>query len=180
MTVTWILVIVRLTGEPSRLRVGVWRELRRVGAVPLAQSVWAMPATSVFLAGLRAAQEVAARGGGDLIGVEVVGRDGRDADALRAAFAAARIDEWAEFTGDCDKFDTEIAKEIRTQKFTLAELEEEEQSLERLRRWYRDLKLRDVLGLPEARDAEQRLKQCAEVFEDYAEHVYQVMHDRGE
>jgi hypothetical protein len=35
-------------------------------------------------------------------------------------------------------------------KFTLAELEEEEQSLERLRRWYRDIRARDVFGAPDA------------------------------
>ncbi|GAB2451905.1 Chromate resistance protein ChrB [Nocardia tengchongensis] len=172
-----MLVIVRLAGEPSRLRVGVWRELRRVGAVPLAQGVWAMPATPVFTAAVAAAREVARRGDGELVCVEVTGRDEDSANALRAAFTAARAEEWAEFVADCDKFDAEIGKEIGKQKFTLAELEEEEQSLERLRRWYRDLKLRDVLELPQAREAEQRLKQCTEVLADYADQVYRAMHD---
>jgi hypothetical protein len=171
-------VIVRMTGQPSRSRVAVWRELRRVGAVPLAQGVWVMPATPVFEAAVRAAREIARVGGGELIIVEVTGRDEASADFLRAEFAAARVEEWTEFGGDCDKFDAEIADEIRRRKFSLAELEEEEQSLERLRRWYRDLKLRDVLELPEAIAAEQRLKHCAEALDDYADQVYRVMHER--
>ena len=40
----------------------------------------------------------------------------------------------------------------------MAELEEEEQSLERLRRWHRDLTARDVFGTPEAAEAGERLK----------------------
>jgi hypothetical protein len=46
----------------------------------------------------------------------------------------------------------EIDKEIAKKKFTLAELDEEEQSLERLRRWHRELRLRDALGAPSATD----------------------------
>lgn len=80
-----------------------------------------------------------------------------------------------EFQADCGKFEAEIAKEIAKSKFTFGELEEEEQSLDRLRRWYRDLKKRDVLELPEAIAAESRLQGCAVILENYAEQVYQQM-----
>jgi hypothetical protein len=177
--VTWLLVLVRLAGEPSRHRVAVWRELRRVGAVPVTQGAWLMPATPWFLAAEQKVRELAERGEGEVITVEVAGGDDHAGAALASAFAQARVAEWAEFSADCDKFDAEIAKEIRIQKFTLAELDEEEQSLDRLRRWYRELRLRDVQNLPEAAVAEQRLKECTEAFEDYADQVYRTMHDRG-
>jgi phosphoketolase len=77
---------------------------------------------------------------------------------------------------DCGKYEAELDKEIRIHKFTLAELDEEEQSLERLRRWYRELKVRDLFGAPSAVQAEQRLKHCAERLEDYADRVYQAVH----
>ncbi|MGC5008362.1 Chromate resistance protein ChrB [Streptomyces sp. DT203] len=63
---------------------------------------------------------------------------------------------------------------MRQAKFTLAELEEEEQSLERLRRRHRDLMTRDVSGAPEAAE---RLRQCAAACEDYAERVFRVVHE---
>ncbi|MGH3466188.1 MAG: Chromate resistance protein ChrB [Thermocrispum sp.] len=67
-------------------------------------------------------------------------------------------------------------KEIRNEKFTLAEPEEEAQSLQRLRRWHRDLTARDAFGAPEAPQADERLKQCTAVCENYAERVFTGLH----
>jgi hypothetical protein len=41
---TWILLSSRLPREPSRLRLGIWRRLKRIGAVLLHDSVWILPA----------------------------------------------------------------------------------------------------------------------------------------
>jgi hypothetical protein len=60
----------------------------------------------------------------------------------------------------------------------VAELEEEEHSLERLRRWYRELKTRDVLGAAAATEAETRLKGCEAALADFAERVYRAAHGR--
>jgi hypothetical protein len=40
---TWILLSSRLPREPSRLRLGIWRRLKRLGAVLLHDSVWILP-----------------------------------------------------------------------------------------------------------------------------------------
>jgi len=46
---SWTVLAVRVRAEPSRHRVAVWRELRRVGALSLGQGVWALPsAPGVF------------------------------------------------------------------------------------------------------------------------------------
>jgi flagellar biosynthesis regulator FlaF len=172
----WTLLVVRLPADPSRHRVAVWRELRRIGAVPLGQGVWAAPATPAFTQGLERAARLAERGDGEVMLLEATGRDEADGARLEALFTAARQAEWAEFVAECGKYEAELDKELRTQKFTLAELDEEEQSLERLRRWYRELKVRDLFGAPSAAEAEQRLKHCAERLEDYAERVYQAVH----
>ena len=41
---TWILLSSRLPREPTRLRLSIWRRLKRVGAVLLHDSVWVLPA----------------------------------------------------------------------------------------------------------------------------------------
>ena len=56
-----------------------------------------------------------------------------------------------------------------------AELDEEEQSLERLRRWHRELRLRDVLGAPSAAGADRRLKECEAKLEDYTQRVFHAV-----
>ena len=68
----------------------------------------------------------------------------------------------------------ELAHEVAIEKFTLAELDEEEQNLDRLRRWYRELRTRDLFGAPSAARAEQRLKACVESLEQFAEQVYEA------
>ena len=68
----------------------------------------------------------------------------------------------------------ELADEVAKGKLTLAELDEEEQSLDRLRRWYRTIKTRGLYGAPSAAAADRRLKGCAEALEDFAEQVYQA------
>ncbi|RMB57044.1 chromate resistance protein ChrB [Tessaracoccus antarcticus] len=172
----WVLIVVQISSEPSRHRVAVWRQLRRTGAVPVSPGVWTLPAGPAFEAGLDRAGQLCRRGGGVLAVMDAAPRDADSEAVLRDAFTAARVDEWAEFTADCGKFDAEIAKEIGKRKFTFAELEEEEQSLDRLRRWYRGLKKRDVLELPEARDAEQRLRVCVAALDHYSDLVYRAVH----
>lgn len=172
----WTVLVVRLPAEPSRHRVAVWRELRRLGALSLGQGVWAVPATPAFVPGLERAIELAERGDGEVAVLDAAGRDEIQAARLEALFTAAREAEWVEFVADCDKYEAELDKEVRTGKFTLAELDEEEQSLERLRRWYRELKVRDLIGAPSASQAERRLEQCADRLEGYAEQVYRAVH----
>ena len=172
----WLVLIVRLTGEASRTRVGVWRELRRIGAAPVASGVWTVPDTPFFSEAVPRVVELAGRGTGSVLVLPTPGSGDPGVEGLRSAFKELRLDEWKEFTGDCGAFGGEIAKETRNGKFTLAELEEEEQSLDRLRRWFRDLKSRDVLELPEAQAAEERLRKCSAVFDEYAEKVYATLH----
>jgi hypothetical protein len=176
---TWMVLIVRLTGATSRHRVAVWRELRRIGAAPVIQGVWTVPDTPHFKEAVSKVEELARKGSGDVIVLSTATAGAPGAEAMDTAFRTQRLEEWKEFGGDCRKFEDEIAKEIRIEKFTLAELEEEEQSLDRLRRWHRELKSRNVLELPEATAAESHLKACGEALDAYAEMVYARMHNDG-
>jgi hypothetical protein len=169
----WRLITYRLPAEPSRHRVAVWRELRRLGAVQLQQGTWAVPGGEGFDAGFdRVLQAIAAAGGQPV--VLAVADEQAGTARLEALFTEQREAEWAEFLADCGKYEAELAGEVAKGKLTLAELDEEEQSLERLRRWYRMIRARDLFGAPSATAAERRLKACAEALERFAEQVYQA------
>ena len=168
--------MVRLPAEPSRHRVAVWREMRRIGAISIGQGTWAVPDVPAVSDGIRRAVDLAERGEGEVMVLDAMGRAERDAGRLAALFNEARGAEWEEFIGDCAKFEAEIDKELAAGKLTLAELEEEEQSLDRLRRWHRELKARDVFGTPLAAEAEQRLMSCVERLEDYTNRVFAAVH----
>jgi hypothetical protein len=172
----WLVLIIRLPAGPSRHRVAIWRELRHLGALALAPGTWAVPATPAFQPGIQRVGELAHRADGKILVLDADPHDETTSTLLVAEFTAARQEEWAEFVADCDKYEAELAKEQRKGKLTLAELEEEEHSLERLRRWWRDLKARDALALPEASQAEQHLKRCEQLLDAYAEQVYRAVH----
>jgi hypothetical protein len=171
--VSWRVITYRLPPEPSRHRVAVWRELRRLGAVALQQGTWAVPDGEPFEAGLSQVVEQIKAAGGQPVVLAVADEEASSAQ-LEALFTAQREDEWGEFLSDCGKYETELAGEIAKGKLTLAELDEEEQSLDRLRRWYRTIRARDLFGAPSAPVAERRLKECTEALEDFAERVYQA------
>lgn len=167
-----MVLVCRMPAEPARHRMALWRDLRRAGAIPLAQGVWALPDVPAGESLLARARDHAAAADGDLIVLAVTGRDERAAERLEELYRTARAEEWAEFGADCAKYLAELDKEERIGKFTLAELDEEEHSLDRLRRWYRDLRARDILASPAATEAEHQLKHCAARLEEYAERVY--------
>jgi hypothetical protein len=174
--IEWLLVLVQVPAQPSRHRVSVWRQLRKTGAVPVSPGLWTVPAGPAFEPGIERARELCREGNGTFAVVGAAPRDAASAALFRNLFRDARAEEWAEFIADCGKFEAEIAKEIAKEKFTFAELEEEEQSLDRLRRWHRELKKRDVLELSEAHDADRRLRACAGVLAGFAEQVYRTVH----
>ncbi|PWI04845.1 chromate resistance protein ChrB [Streptomyces sp. NWU339] len=178
--IRWLVLVIKLPADPSRHRVAVWRELRKIGALSLGQGIWAVPEVPVFADGIQRALELTDTAGGQGVTLQASGRSPEDAARFREMFTAARSADWTEFLADCGKFEAEIAKEIRIAKFTLAELEEEEQSLERLRRWHRDLTARDVFGAPEAAEAAEHLKRCAAACEDYSERVFAALHATDE
>jgi len=101
--------------------------------VSLGQGSWAVPDVTAFTEGIDRAVAMAERGDGEVIVLSAAGRSERDEQRLAELFTAERDQEWAEFIADCAKFDTEIDHAISQRKFTLAELEEEEQSLDQLR-----------------------------------------------
>lgn len=168
----WVILTYRLPVEPSRHRVATWRELRRVGALSLQQATWALPGRPPFLEAISRVETLIERAGGEALVFEADPRGEQSEELLERLFTTQREEEWAEFLAECAKFELEIDKEISKEKFTLAELDEEDQSLERLRRWFRELRGRDVFLAPSREAAERRLKECNELLEDFATRVY--------
>jgi hypothetical protein len=169
----WRVITYRLPTEPSRHRVAVWRELRRLGAISLQQGTWAVPDGEPFAAGFAQVVEAIKAAGGQPV-VLAVADEETSAAQLEALFTDQREAEWGEFLSDCGKYEAELADEVAKGKLTLAELDEEEQSLDRLRRWYRTIRAKDLFGAPSAPAAEQRLKECTEALESFADKVYQT------
>ncbi len=171
----WVVLLVRLPADPAKHRMAVWRELRRSGAISIGQGAWALPDTPVVQSLIDRVAELADQAKGSLLVLRADGWDDAQRQRLQDLYGEARSDEWSEFLADCDKYLAELAKEIRIRKFPLAELEEEEQSLDRLRRWCRELRGRDLLDPSRSAEGVAALRRCEEEFDGYADQVYAAL-----
>lgn len=171
--VQWRVVTYRLAADASRHRVAVWRELRRAGALPLQSAPWAVRGGNGFDGAVGRAAALVERAGGQAFVLDVMPSEaaGRQLEGL---FTAERQAEWDEFATGCGKALAELAEWTKTARFTLAQLDEEETSRERLRRWFRELRARDLFEAPGGEAAEVRLAECAAALEEYAGRVYQA------
>jgi hypothetical protein len=110
---------------------------------------------------------------GETLVVEGQPGESGDVDRLERAWNEARDKEYEELTAISAKFLAEIAHEFEIEKSTLAELEEEESELEKLRHWHQRIAARDVCEAAKAGEAAEAVKQAAEAFERYSNAVYE-------
>lgn len=168
----WIVCCYTVPSDTSRHRVAVWRELRRIGAVSPQQAVWVLPDRPPARRALERVQELVANAGGEVVLLKGEALDDATAQRLENLYVDAREEEYSEFLVECGRFLKEIQKEIAKGKLTPAELDEEEQSYERLVRWHRDIVGRAMFETASAPAAERRLKNCEDALADYAERVF--------
>lgn len=173
--VRWAVLIVKLPAEPSRYRVAVWRELRRAGATQLGQGSWAFPVTASTAETLDKLFELIRRGDGDVVALDAAPIDDLSRDRLRELHDEARRAEWTEFVSECGKCVAELKREIAKKKFTLAELDEEEQNVERLRRWHRELMVRDLFRAQPPAVMQGHLATCLSELERFTDLVYAAL-----
>jgi hypothetical protein len=152
--------------------VAVWRELRKIGAVSPQQAVWVLPDRAPARRALERVQELVANAGGDVVLLRGEALDDATGKRLQGLYVDAREEEYREFLVECDRFLKEIQKEIAKAKLTSAELDEEEQSYERLARWHRDIVGRTMFETASGPTAEKRLKECEAALSDYTERVF--------
>src|SRR4051795_10332599 len=169
----WVVLLYRLPTNDSRARVAVWRELRRSGALHLQQSVVAVPDDPGFADVVEGLRGVLADVGGELTALRAAAASDADTGRIVDAWNAARDAEYRELAGECAKFVAEIDHEFEIEKFTLAELDEEEAELEKLQRWHQRIRVRDVREAAGADTAQRALQHATAALERYSAAVFE-------
>jgi DNA-binding transcriptional regulator PaaX len=166
----WLLLVYRVPSEPSRLRAAVWRRLKSLGAIYLQNSAAALPTSVGAERALRKLRSQILDMGGTaaLLSCAVLAGE----SDVRAAFQAARDDEYEEIVDRCEDFLAQVKKEYVANHFTYAELEENEVDLVKLRNWFARVRQRDVFGAAGRPQAEKALDTCQHAMDDYAARVY--------
>lgn len=180
MTPAWHLFIYRLPIQPSRARVGVWRALRRLGSLPLGQSIMAVPDLGDLGAALDAIEaKIAAEGGVswrfrlDRLPVEMQERLITDWNALRTH-------EYAEIVEECEtRFLREVEFELFRKNLTASEAEEIEADLEKIQTWFARVSARDWFEVTARVEAQAAIGRCEAAYQEFVEQVYLAENQDG-
>src|SRR5437764_12477996 len=170
---SWRVLIYRGPTEPASKRVAVWRDLKRLGALYLQQCACIFP----DIPGLTdEVQEVAAKIpalGGETFLLEVPRLTPEDEARIIDAFRTQRANEYAEIIEECEtKFVKEIEFEHFRQNYTFEEAEEIEQDLDKIRRWFDQVKVRDWFRADRRDEVETWLARCQGLLAGFEEEVY--------
>ncbi|TCK27881.1 Chromate resistance protein ChrB [Pseudonocardia endophytica] len=167
----WVLLLAQLPASPSSPRVTVWRRARSAGAIGVQNGAWVLPDGEPhvrFLTGLAA---YVREHGGTAFAFRTTSATGLEDDEIVARFRSDRAKEYAELTERGEELLAELAKETDRSNFTFAELEENEQDLDRLSGWLEKITVRDFFSDERAKDAAALLERCRHALETFTAEV---------
>ncbi len=158
--------------EPAAKRIALWRRLKAMGAVYLQNGVCLLPRTDEHMRQLKMLENDVKEMGGETILLLTSSLDKNQEAKVVARFKADRDDQYREFLGKCDAFEAEIAKEIAKEKYTYAELEEEDNDLKKLQIWLEKITNLDFYEASLSGAAAERMKHCEALLADFAKRVF--------
>jgi len=146
--------------------------MRMLGALNLQQMVCLLPKTpdleSEFM---RLAYKIEEFGGeANLLTITSPSKEWED--RIIAGFNATVDEEYAEIAENEERFQDEIHRESRKEKFTFAELEDMEADREKISREMAKVLARDFFGSPGRLKAESQMTESRKLFEEFTREVY--------
>jgi hypothetical protein len=156
--VEWFVLAYRVPGEPTRLRATVRRRLKAAGAVHLANSVVALPASPAaehFFRGLH--NEIGGMGGSaQLLRAEAIGGE----SDLISLFNAARDHEYSQVIEACDDLVAHVVSLQAAGRLTAKDVEEAARKRVELARSNAKVRAADAFGASLAGQAVAALGRC--------------------
>jgi hypothetical protein len=166
-------LIYQVPSQPSAARVGVWRELKRLGALYLQQSVCIVPSLAPMRTHLeRVTTRITALGGNyHLLPIRAL--PAQEESKIVDGFMAQSNAQYEEIIEYCEvNFTKEIEFETFRQNFTYAEAEEIRHDLDKIHRWYDRVVERDWYGAARRDDALHWIERCEALLEGFEEKVF--------
>ncbi|MDN5916169.1 MAG: hypothetical protein L0I76_13885 [Pseudonocardia sp.] len=170
----WVLLLAQLPASPSSPRVTLWRRAKAAGAVGLQNGAWVLPGTDDNLEFFRILADYVRGhdGTAHALSVRAVEDEG-DAEIV-ARFQSERAKEFAELHERGLALIFELDRETAKVNFTFAELEENEQVMDRLTSWLDKIAARDFFPDAHAKAAAHLLDRCRRALERFTTSVYRA------
>ena len=158
---------------PNAARVAVWRQLKKVGAIYLQQSVCIFPDSAAVKAELQPVLEKIAASKGEFHLLPVGRVTKQETDKLVSQFVDQTARHYAEIVENCEvNFQKEIEFETFRKNFTYEEAEEIRAEYEKIALWYERVRRRDWFNAPNRREAESWVRRCRQLLEAFEARVF--------
>lgn len=167
----WICLSYSLPTKPSKARLHVWRQLKKVGAVNV-DSFWVAPYSKEKLTELQALVEDIHSFNGSATIFRCKSIDEQSEEKIKNALTASTNEELTELIGVCEKFLEEIKSEIEKENFIFAEVEENDEELSKIKKWYSKIVRRSAYDSPLKKSALEKIKSCEVAFDGFSRIVF--------
>lgn len=168
----WLLFIYKVPTEPSTPRVKVWRKLKEMGALYIQQSSALLPALENFEKELYDLTSEIRSTGGEAYTFRVLNVWQKEKELIIKNFNEQRNIEYDELIEKCEDFLKEIQKETERKNFTFAELEENDEELDKLKRWFDKINKRDFFCAEKRVEALNILEKCERALREFSLEIY--------
>lgn len=163
----WLLFTYWLPPEPSRKRVFVWRQLKKMGALFIEGGGWLLPKRKSLLVKIEGiAHTVEEMGGTANLYIATHFSKAQEQRVL-AKFQQEREREYSDIIKGCQKILRHIERERQVQQFNFEEVEELKGDFKKLKHWYSEAKKRDFWRVTARNEAEKLIGEVEASLADF-------------
>ena len=167
----WLVVAYDVPNEPSKFRVKVWRDLKSQGALYPQMSFCILPFSRSMISELQSIRSDLGTVGKMLV-LETEGFSKSDNEFLKQMVNDQTERQYLEILEECQEFLDEIKSNIKNGVFKDEEVQELDESLDGLRRWFDKTVSLDRQRSSDAKSkVKEILSRCANALYDYTGQV---------
>jgi hypothetical protein len=166
---SWIIVLYEVPSEPSRLKVKVWREFKKLGALYPQMSLCILPNNEQNAKKIDDISNMIISEG-KIIKISATDLEIKEHNKILDMYRVERDRQYDEIVEECEEFIDETNLNIGNNKFTQEEVEEMEEVLDGLYRWFDKVLLLDWIDeSSKILQLRELLKKCQDSMDHFAE-----------
>jgi hypothetical protein len=176
MTISrFVVLIYRMPAKPTAARVAVWRQLKKIGAVYLQQSVCIFPDTAATRRELHPIMAKMEASSGSFHLLPLRSPSELERAKLISEFRGQSAKQYQEIIENCEiNFQKEIEFETFRGNFTYEEAEEIRIEFDKIVGWFEAVTRRDWFGASNRTEAQGWLTRCEKLLERFEAQVYEA------
>jgi hypothetical protein len=173
----WLLFTYWLPPEPSRKRVFIWRQLKKIGALSTEGGGWLLPKREPLSTNITDIVRSVEEMGGTTNLYSVTHFNEVQEQRAIAKFQQEREREYSEIITECQKVLKHIKRERQVGQFNIEEVEELEGDLEKVKRWYSEALKWDFWEVVARNEVEKLISEAEASLADFTQKTYETLHN---